>query len=109
MGVMVTRKNRELTDAEIMKIAKAFEDFENGTLQDQKGFTKVATTKEIAKQDYILTPGRYVGTEDIEDDGEAFDDKMKRLTAEIGGLFSNSAKLESEIRIQLCKIGFEVK
>jgi len=109
MGTMVTRKNRELTEKEILKIAKAFEDFENGTDPSQKGFCVIATKEEIAKQDYILTPGRYVGTEDIEDDGEAFDDKMKRLTAELGELFGLSAGLEKEIRKQLGKIGFEVK
>ncbi|MDE6182552.1 MAG: type I restriction-modification system subunit M, partial [Eubacteriales bacterium] len=61
MGEMETRKLRKLTKDEILKIAKVYEDYENGALEDVKGFCKVATTEDIEKQDYILTPGRYVG------------------------------------------------
>lgn len=109
LGEMVTRRNRELTDDDIQKIADAFGQFDNGTLKEQKGFCVVADTAEIAKQDYILTPGRYVGTEELEEDGEPFNDKMTRLTAELGNLFGRSAELENEIRKQLGSIGFEVK
>lgn len=59
MGEMETRKLRKLTKDEILKIAKVYEDYENGALEDVKGFCKVATTEDIEKQDYILTPGRY--------------------------------------------------
>ena len=61
MGTMVTRKLRELTEEDIMRIADTFRQYEAGTLQDEKGFCAVASLDEIAKQDYILTPGRYVG------------------------------------------------
>jgi len=107
MGTMVTRKLRELNDEDISKIAQTFVAFENGNLEDVKGFCAVATTEEISKQDYILTPGRYVGIEEQEDDGEPFDDKMKRLTSELSELFDKSHELEEEIREKLGAIGYE--
>ena len=70
MGTMVTRKLRELTDEDIRKLADTYNAFVDGTLKDVKGFCAVATTEEIARQDYILTPGRYVGIEEQQDDGE---------------------------------------
>lgn len=109
MGAMVSRKLRVLTDADIAKLADTFDAYENGTLDDVKGFCAVATTAQIAEQDYILTPGRYVGIEEQEDDGEPFDGKMKRLTSELSDLFAKSRDLESEIKKNLKAIGFEVK
>lgn len=109
MGTMVTRKLRMLTDADIAKLAAAFDAYENGTLEDVKGFCAVATTAQIAEQDYILTPGRYVGIEDQEDDGEPFNEKMKRLTSELSDLFAKSHELEAQIKKNLKAIGFEVK
>ena len=70
MGTMVSRKLRELTDEDIKKIADTYNAFVDGTLEDVKGYCAAVTTDEIAKQDYILTPGRYVGIEEQEDDGE---------------------------------------
>ncbi len=107
LGTMVSRKNRELTEEDIKKIADTYNAFADGTLTDQKGFCAVATTENIAKQDYILTPGRYVGIEEQADDGEPFDDKMKRLTGELAGLFEKSHELEQEIREKLGAIGYE--
>ncbi len=83
MGYMVDRKHRDFTDEDIDKLASTFAEFQNGSLEDVKGFCAVADLETIAKQDYILTPGRYVGIEEQEDDGEPFDDKMKRLTGEL--------------------------
>lgn len=108
MGTMVTRKLRELTDEDIQKLSDAYESFVAGSLEDVKGFCAVVDTEEIAKQDYILTPGRYVGIEEQEDDGEPFEKKMSRLTAELGELFDQSHKLEDEIRRKLGAIGYEV-
>lgn len=102
---MVTRKLRELTDADIAQIADAYKAYCDGTLEDQKGFCAVVDTEEIAKQDYILTPGRYVGVEKQEDDGEPFDEKMARLTSELSELFEQSHTLEAEIRQKLEAIG----
>ena len=65
-------------------------------------------TKDIAEQDYILTPGRYVGIEEQADDGEPFEEKMARLTSELSDLFDKSHELEAEIRKNLGAIGYEV-
>ena len=108
LGTMVTRKLRELTDADIAMIADAYKAYCNGTLEDQKGFCAVVDTEEIAKQDYILTPGRYVGIEEQEDDGEPFEEKMARLTGELSELFAQSHTLEDEIRKKLGSIGYEI-
>ena len=106
LGTMVTRKLRELTDADIAMIADAYKAYCDGTLEDQKGFCAVVDTDEIAKQDYILTPGRYVGIEEQEDDGEPFEEKMARLTGELSELFAQSHTLEDEIRQKLEAIGY---
>lgn len=109
MGTMVSRKLRELTDEDITKLARTFEAYENGTLEAVKGFCTTATTEEIAKQDFILTPGRYVGIEEQQDDGEPFEEKMTRLTGELSELFTKSHELEAQIKKNLKAIGFEVK
>lgn len=108
MGTMVNRKLRELTDADIALIANTYNAYRDGTLENQKGFCAVVTTEEIGKQDYILTPGRYVGIEEQEDDGEPFDEKMVRLTGELSALFAKSHELEDEIRQKLEAIGYEI-
>ena len=74
----------------------------------EKGFCSAVTTQEIAKQDYILTPGRYVGIEEQEDDGEPFEEKMERLTGELAELFAQSHTLEDEIRQKLGAIGYDI-
>ena len=108
MGHMVDRKHRDLSDDDIQKLAETFNAFQNGTLEDVKGFCAVASTEDMAKQDYILTPGRYVGIEDQEEDGEPFDQKMNRLTSELSEMFKKSHELEDEIRKKLGAIGYEI-
>ena len=108
MGTMVSRKLRELTDEDIQKIADAYTAFVDGTLEDVKGFCAVADIAEIEKQDFILTPGRYVGIEEQEDDGEPFEEKMIRLTSELSELFDKSHELEDEIRRKLRAIGYDI-
>ena len=108
MGKMVTRKLRELEDGDIQKLANTYNDYINGTLKETKGYCAVATTEEIAKQDYILTPGRYVGIEEQKDDGEPFEEKMTRLTSELSDLFAKSHQLEDEIRERLGAIGYDI-
>jgi type I restriction enzyme M protein len=115
MGTMVNRRLREMTyknedgsDGDILKIASTFNAFHDGTLEDVKGFCAVVSTEEIAKQDFILTPGRYVGIEEQEDDGEPFEEKMARLTGELSVMFKRSHELEDEIRKRLGAIGYEV-
>ena len=68
----------------------------------------MVTTEDIAKQDYILAPGRYVGIEEQEDDSEPFEEKMTRLTSELSEMFKKSHELEDEIRKKLGAIGYEV-
>lgn len=108
MGYMADRKHRDFTDEDIAKLSNTFTAFQNGTLEDVKGFCAVATTEDIAKQDYILTPGRYVGIEEQEDDGEPFDEKMTRLTSELSEMFKKSRELEDEIREKLGAIGYDI-
>jgi type I restriction enzyme M protein len=111
MGHMVDRTHRELSDEDIRKIADTYHAWrgqpEAGEYQDVKGFCKAAKLAEVQEHDYILTPGRYVGIEDVEEDSEPFEEKMARLTAELSEQFAKSRKLEEEIRKQLGGIGFE--
>ena len=108
MGTMVSRKLRELTDSDIAKIAETYNSYTEGSLENTKGFCAVVNTEEIARQDYILTPGRYVGIEEQEDNSEPFEDKMNRLTSELSQLFAKSHELESEIKEKLGAIGYEL-
>ena len=108
MGYMVDRKHRDFTDEEIQKLADTFTTFQEGSLEDVKGFCAVADLQEIEKQDFILTPGRYVGIEEVEDDGEPFEEKMTRLTSELSEMFKKSHELEDEIRKKLGAIGYEI-
>jgi len=107
LGTMVTRKLRELTDEDISKIADTYTAYTEDTLEDVKGFCAVVATDKIEEQDYILTPGRYVGIEEQEDDGEPFEEKMTRLTSELSELFEKSHELEKEIRKKLGAIGYD--
>ena len=108
MGHMVDRKHRDFSDEDIQLLSASFTAFQNGTLENQKGFCAVVSTEEIAKQDYILTPGRYVGIEEKEEDDEPFDQKMTRLTTELGQMFEQSHKLEDEIKKNLEGIGWKI-
>lgn len=109
MGTMVSRKLRELSaEEDVKKIADTFHKFQQGTLEDEKGFCAVVSTEDIAKQDYILTPGRYVGIAEDNSDTEPFEEKMQRLTQSLSQLFKESREQEEEIRKQLESIGWEV-
>ena len=105
---MVSRKLRELTEDDIQKIADTYKSFVDGSFEDEKGYCAVVPTEDIAKQDYILTPGRYVGIEEQEDDGEPFEEKMARLISELSKIFKKSHELEDEIRRKLGAIGHEI-
>ena len=106
LGKMITRRNRELTPEDIASVATAYHNFktQNGEYQDVPGFAKVATLDEIKEHDYVLTPGRYVGSEEVEEDDEAFAEKMERLTAELHEQFAKSHELEAKIKANLEKI-----
>lgn len=109
LGHMIDRKVRELSEDDIQKIASTYQNWRHGIAYENiKGFCKEANLDEIAKQDYVLTPGRYVGIEDVEDDGEPFEDKMMRLTSELSEMFEKSIDLQEEIKKKLGAIGYEI-
>lgn len=105
MGYLIDRTHREFSDEEISRIAQTYHAWrgekEAGEYKDVPGFCKSATIEEIRTHGHVLTPGRYVGAEDIEDDGEPFDEKMKRLTTKLEDQFVESAKLEKLIKRNL--------
>ena len=101
MGDMVNRRLRELSDEDIKKIANTYIAWQNEDgYEDVQGYCKVASIDEIKEHDYILTPGRYVGIEEVEDDGEPFEEKMERLTNTLANQFKKSRELEEEIRVE---------
>jgi type I restriction enzyme M protein len=110
LGVMVDRTHAELTDADIEKITGTYHAWRGdkgaGKYKDALGFCKSAKTEEIASHGFVLTPGRYVGAEAIEDDGEPFEEKMARLTATLARQFAESAKLEKAVRANLRGLGY---
>ncbi|PJM79847.1 type I restriction-modification system subunit M [Bifidobacterium scaligerum] len=108
MGTMISRSQRTLTDEDIQRIAFTFDAFRDGTLEEEKGFSAAVSIEDIAKQDYILTPGRYVGIAEQEEDDEPFDEKMKRLTGELAKCFEESNRLQAEIKKNLEAIGYGV-
>ena len=107
MGTMVSRKLRELLDEDIELIANTIAKFEDGTLEDEKGFCKVTELEEIKNEGFVLTPGRYIEFKPAEDDGIPFEEKMETLTTELNGLFKEYDELEGKIRQSLKEIGFE--
>ena len=109
MGNMVTRKLRELTEEDINKIANTYHSYQNDTnYEDILGFCKKSTLDEIKSNDYVLTPGRYVGTEEIKEDGIPFEEKMKQLTEELAKQMKESSELDNEIKKILGAIGYEI-
>ena len=124
MGTLTDRVHRELTEADLEKIIGTYcawrgEGRANppgepksrlgrdaSPYQDIPGFCKSATLDEIATHGHVLTPGRYVGAEEVEDDGEPFEEKMPRLVAELNAQFAESAKLEKAIQANLRGLGY---
>ena len=108
MGEMLNRTLRTLTDDDLAQITDAYHQWLNptGQYEDVPGFCKSATLEEVAGHNHVLTPGRYVGAPEVEDDGEPFEQKMERLTAELADHFAESARLEAQIRENLRKIGY---
>lgn len=135
MGYMETRKHREITDEEIKQIYDTYHNWRDSAskseqflvaekasvyrlnnfkkeevkeYEDVQGFCKSASIEEVRSHEYILTPGRYVGIEEVEDDGVPFDEKMTRLTGELAEMFAKSHTLEEEIKHRLEAIGYEL-
>ena len=110
LGTLIDRVHRELTDADLEKITGIYhawrKDRDAGAYKDIAGLCYSATTDEISAQGHVLTSGRYVGTEDVADDGNPFEEKMPRLVAELHAQFAESAKLEQAIKSNLKELGF---
>lgn len=108
MGVLMDRVHRDLQEEDIAKIADIYHAWKSGKkYEDVAGFCKSSTLKEIQEQGYVLTPGRYVGAAEVEENDMPFDEKMKTLTATLADQFSESDKLEKSIRDNLKRIGYE--
>jgi type I restriction enzyme M protein len=109
LGKMINRRNRELTIEDIAKVTETYHNFktQNGEYKDVAGFAKSASLEEIKEHDFVLTPGRYVGAEEIEDDDEAFEEKMQRLTTELNEQFAKSHELEAKIKQNIAKLELE--
>jgi type I restriction enzyme M protein len=110
LGVLVDRVHRDLTDEDISKVVTAYHSWRGdkgtGAYEDVAGFCKSATLDEIRSHGHVLTPGRYVGAEEVEDDGEPFGQKMQRLVGELNEQFAESAKLESAIKANIRGLGY---
>jgi len=107
MGALVpgSRKQKELSRDEIEQIATAYHAWRGepdaGAYEDVAGFCKSATTEEITKHNFVLTPGRYVGAGEVEDDGEPFEEKLTRLMGVLRQQFAEGQRLEKEIEERL--------
>ena len=109
LGHMIDRRIKELSEDDIQKIASTYQNWRQGKeYEDIQGFCKSANLEEVSAQDYILTPGRYVGIAEKEIDGEPFEEKMERLTAELSDLFEESITLQGKIKSKLSSLGFDM-
>jgi len=111
LGAMVDRTHKELSPEDIQRIAGMYHawrgDPKAGEYEDVPGFCKSATRDEVAANSYVLTPGRYVGAEEVEDDGEPFDEKMKQLVATLKKQQTEAAKLDAETANSLHELGYD--
>lgn len=110
LGYMKDRVLRDFAPEDTRKIADTFHAWKKGeNYADEAGFSKAAKLEDIKKHDYVLTPGRYVGAAEQEADGEQFEDKMRRLTAQLDEQFGESARLVAVIRENLARLGYAVQ
>ena len=116
LGTMINRRNKELTEEDIQKITGTYHNWRNKTdvtlslskgYEDVAGFCKAASIAEVRNNNYVLMPGRYVGTEEEEDDGILFGDKITALTTKLAEQLSKGHTLEAEIRENLKSIGYD--
>ncbi len=112
MGKMVSRKQRELTQEDIEKIASTYHNWRNAQpeqeYQDEAGFCKSATIQDIRKNGHVLTPGRYIEFRKVEEDDVAFDDKMTKLVATLKDQMERSAEQDEKIKQSLASIGYKI-
>jgi type I restriction enzyme M protein len=112
MGVLVDRKRRELTDEDVERIAKTYHAWRgepnSGEYVDEPGYCQSASLADIEKHSHILTPGLYVGTEEVEDDDVAFEAKMQSLTEMLAEQMAQGSELDARIREKLARMGYEI-
>lgn len=109
LGHMVDRKIKELSDDDIKSIADTYHNWRKGeNYEDVDGFCKSVSIDGVAKEDYVLTPARYVGLAEIEDDDEPYTDKLNRLSSELTSIFSESAEVQKDIQRKMGLLGFEI-
>lgn len=110
LGNMTSRKNKALSSKDLAQISEVYHSWRNigGTYEDVQGFCKSATLKEVEENNFVLTPGRYVGTEEVEDDGISFEEKVAEITSNLTSQFAKSIELQETIKKNLLKIGIEV-
>ncbi len=110
LGVMTDRTHRELTDEEIAEIARTYHawrgEVKDSAYEDKPGFCRAVKTEEIREHGYVLTPGRYVGAEEVEDDGVPFEEKMTELTTRLYQQMRKGRELDEAIRRNLGELGY---
>lgn len=111
IGSMISRRQKELTESDLARISEAYHNWRSKEnyeqYKDEAGFCKAVNIQEVRKNNYVLTPGRYIDFKELEDDGEGFDDKMRDLTTELANQMEKAAILDQRIRENLAKIGYE--
>lgn len=110
LGTMISRKNKVLNDDDIAKISSAYHSWRNedGKYEDIAGFCKAATIAEVEANNFVLTPGRYVGAEEVEDDGIPFEEKVNAIASELREQFEQSNELQNKIKENLLKVGIRI-
>jgi type I restriction enzyme M protein len=106
MGTMISRTNKELTTEDIANIAATYHNWKTGEYEDIAGYCKSASLDDIKTNDYVLTPGRYVGAAEIEDDGIPFEVKMKELSQTLYSQMEQAEELDKAIRQNLEVLGY---
>lgn len=110
IGYMADRTHRELDDEDVQRIAQIYHSWrgEGGEYKDVLGFCKSVKLDVVKKHDFILTPGRYVGFVEEEEDPEEFEEKIQKLTSELARQFKKSDELKAEIKDNLKVLGYEL-
>ncbi|MDD2656436.1 MAG: class I SAM-dependent DNA methyltransferase [Patescibacteria group bacterium] len=109
MGFMKDRVHRDLSEEDMAKIAETFHQWRKSeNYEDIRGYCKSAELSEVEKHGFVLTPGRYVGITEEEDDGIPFEEKMEKLATTLKGQFAKESEMNEEIKEQLKKIGFNL-
>ncbi|HNR81541.1 MAG TPA: class I SAM-dependent DNA methyltransferase [Candidatus Pacearchaeota archaeon] len=110
IGFMADRTHREFTEKDVAKVSETYHEWrkQNGKYEDIKGFCKSANLEEIAKHNFVLTPGRYIELKDEEDDGIPFNEKITGLTRKLAEQMGEEKKLDEEIKKQLKNIGYDL-